>query len=106
MSPIYPDPEEYYNLFYSKNHDINLMNYKNVEFDKIFEQSMFEQNANKRMQYFIKLEQILKEDIPCIYLTHEAARYYVVPKFVKGLKIKHIIPDYRNVWLDVNYANK
>ncbi len=101
MTPVYPDPEEYFNLFYSKNPDLNLMNYRSAEFDGIFEQSMFEQNTEKRIKLFMKLEQILKNDLPCIPLTHEAARYYVVPKFIKGLKIKNSVPDFRNVWLDI-----
>ncbi len=100
MTPVYPDPEEYFNLFYSKNHELNLMHYKSSEFDEIFEESMFEQNPEKRTKLFIKLEQILNNDLPCIPLTHEAERYYAFPKFVKGLIIKNSIPDFRNVWLD------
>jgi oligopeptide transport system substrate-binding protein len=100
MFPSFPDPEEYYALFYSKSGPaLNLTGYKNDEFDKIFEESMFEQNIKNRIKLFLQLEEILKRDLPAIFISHEGPRYYVLPKFVEGLKIRHSMPDFRQVWL-------
>jgi oligopeptide transport system substrate-binding protein len=97
-SSNYPDPEEYYALFYSKSgKNLNLSAYHCTEFDSVFEKSMFEQNKERRISLFLKLEEILKRDIPAIYISHEGLRYYIVPSFVAGLKIRYSIPDYRQV---------
>ncbi|MCX6151441.1 MAG: ABC transporter substrate-binding protein [Ignavibacteriales bacterium] len=101
MLPSYPDPEEYYNLFHSKNiNSVNLTHYNNPEYDRVLEKAMFEQNKTVRLKYFLQLEEILKEDVPAIYISHEGPRYYLYPKFVRGLKIQYMIPNYKCVWLE------
>ncbi|GBD91949.1 hypothetical protein BMS3Abin04_02681 [bacterium BMS3Abin04] len=101
MFPSFPDPEEFYLLFYSKSSkEINLCGYKNNEYDKVFEKSMFEQNPVKRTKLFLKLEKILSEDLPALYLTHEGAKYYVYPKRIRGISMKFNIPSYKTVWID------
>ena len=98
MLPCYPDPEEYYALFYLRSGtSINLTGYYNAEYDSVFEKSMFEQDKEKRINLFLQLEEILKRDVPAIYISHEGLRYYIIPNFVEGLKIRYSIPDYRQV---------
>ena len=107
MLPCYPDPEEYYALFYSKSGtSINLTAYQCAEFDSIFEKSMFEQNNEKRIRLFLRLEDILKRDVPAIFISHEGLRYYLVPTFVEGLKVRYFVPDYRQVWIKKTDENK
>ena len=99
--PSFPDPEEYYALFYSKSApEINLTGYRNQEYDDIFEASMIEQNLSKRMGLFIQLEAILKRDVPLIYLNHGNPTMYFVPRFIHGLHIRFVIPDYSEVWIE------
>lgn len=99
--PSYPDPEEYYSLFYSKSDPaINLTAYKNPEYDSTLEQAMIEQNNNKRQKLFLKLEKILTRDIPAIYLYHSAPEYYITHPYIHGLKISFGIIDYSEVWFE------
>jgi len=105
MFPSFPDPEEFYFLFYSKSSkEINLCGYKNDVFDSLFERSMFEQEPAKRNILFLKLEKILAEDVPAIYLTHEGAKYYVYSKSIHGISTKFNIPSYKTVWIDNSNA--
>ncbi|MFH1196639.1 MAG: ABC transporter substrate-binding protein [bacterium] len=100
MKPVYPDPEEYYYLFYSKSDkSINLPQYKNTIYDALFERSMFEQNPEERRKLFIQLEHILYEDVPAIYLSHVTESYYIFPKFVKNFRLNCSVPDYRFLWM-------
>ncbi len=99
--PSFPDPEEYYSLFYSKSDpQINLTGYRNAEYDLTLEQAMVERDEAKRLQLFTHLEQILARDVPALYLNHDSQSYYIVPAFVHGMEIGFIIPDYRQVWLE------
>ncbi len=101
MIPSFPDPEEFYMLFYSKsNRNINLCGYENVTYDEIFEKTMFEEDTNKREKLFNRLENILSEDLPALYLTHEGTKYYVYPKSVHGFTLKYNIPSYKSVWIN------
>jgi oligopeptide transport system substrate-binding protein len=63
----YPDPENFLNLFYGGNiasGDINVnpFNYKNDEFDRLFEQALAETNETKRMELLAKCDQIIIDD--------------------------------------------
>jgi oligopeptide transport system substrate-binding protein len=101
MSPSYADPEEYFSLFYSKsNAAINLTGYSNKKFDEIFEKMLIEQNLDVRLTLFKKLEQILRNDAPFIPISHEKPNYLVMPKYIKNLKSKFGIPEYKYAWID------
>lgn len=66
----YPDPENFLNLFYSKNLPddasensyINSMRYNNPEFDKVFEEAKRESDPVKRMELFAQADQIIMDD--------------------------------------------
>ena len=99
--PSYPDPEEYYTLFYSRSGpDINLTGYSNPEFDRVLELAFFEQNERKRQRLFLQLEDILQRDVPAIYLFHRDPDLIVTPRFIHGIKSGFLIMDYSEVWMD------
>ena len=98
--PSYPDPEEYYALFYSKSSPTtNVTGYKNPTFDELLENAMVEQNQIKRQNYFYQLEKILKKDVPVLYISHSLPKYFITPHSVYGLMMKSTIPDFRHVWI-------
>ncbi|OPX34310.1 hypothetical protein B1H10_03960 [candidate division KSB1 bacterium 4484_188] len=103
FQPSYPDPEEYYALFYSKSSpQINLTRYRNPKFDRLLERAMVEQDEAHRQKIFLQLEQILKADVPALYLTCPEPAYYLIPKNVHGLAIRFGIPDLSAVWMEQN----
>lgn len=75
----YPDPENYFFLFYSKNFPPtgkNVSRYKNEEFDRLFEKMASMENGPERLEIVHRLNDILIEDAAVILRFHKA--YYVV----------------------------
>ena len=65
----YPDPENYFFLFYSKNippAGKNYVRYKNPEFDKLYEQMSVMENTPERLEIIRKMNEMLAEDMPII----------------------------------------
>jgi oligopeptide transport system substrate-binding protein len=75
----YPDPENYFFLFYSKNFPPtgkNVSRYKNAEFDELFEKMASMENSPERLKMVHRMNEILLEDAAIIMRFHKA--YYVV----------------------------
>ncbi len=76
----YPDPENFYMLFYSKNVPLagkNYCRYRNPEFDKLFEQMSVMENSPERLAIINKMSDIIAEDVPVI-LTFNKQFYTAV----------------------------
>lgn len=76
----YPDPENFYFLFYSKNippTGKNVTRYNNPEFDKLFEQMSAMENSPERLAIIDRMTAMLQEDCPAIY-TYNKAFYSVI----------------------------
>ena len=99
--PSYSDPEEYYELFHSahlKNN--NLTGYSNPEYDKLLELARIEQNPEKRQSLFLKLEQILKQDIPVIYLLESQPTYFVAHNGIHEVHASMNVLDFNQIWIN------
>lgn len=73
----YPDPENYFFLFYSKNvppAGKNISRYNRPEFDRLFEQMATIENSPERLALVQKMNAMLWEDCPQILNFHKA--YY------------------------------
>lgn len=68
----YPDAESFLQLFYSKNVSpgSNNFNYKNEEFDKIYEQASVMADSPQRTELYRRAEQIVLEDCPAVFMNH------------------------------------
>jgi oligopeptide transport system substrate-binding protein len=106
MTPSFPDPIEYYALFYSKSgKHINLCRFSDPEYDRIYELSLTETNPEYREELFIELERILKEQIPVVYIEHESSSFFVFPENIKGFSLRFLNPDFSKIWI-VNNIEK
>lgn len=68
----YPDPENFFFIFYgpngvAKHNGINLVNYNNQRYDRLFEEFKAFGNNPKRMQLIPEMIKILQDDTPCIW---------------------------------------
>ena len=75
----YPDPENYFFLFYSKNFPPggkNVSRYKNDEFDALFEKMATMENTPERLKIIKRMNDILIEDVPIVLEFNKAA--YIV----------------------------
>lgn len=106
FQPSYPDAEDYYALFYSKNtKDSNITGYKNPEYDRLFEHALNQDDLEARRTLFLRMESILKEDVPVIYLCHPPNSYHVMRKDLHGFSIRFSKPDYARVWIEASQYN-
>ena len=70
----YPDAENYLSLFYSKFHTPNGSNYthfKNLEFDKLYEQSIATINNQDRYKLYQKMDSIVIAEAPVVNLYYD-----------------------------------
>jgi len=82
----YPDAENYLSVFYSKNPaPPNYTRYKNAAFDKLYEQSLQENNDSIRIQLNRQADQLMIEDAPVVPLWYDMAVHFVQP-YIKNFK--------------------
>jgi oligopeptide transport system substrate-binding protein len=73
----YPEAESFYTIFYSKNPaPPNYTRFKNAEFDGLYEAALSEENTAKRYAIYQRMEKILIEEAPVIFLFYdESSRF-------------------------------
>jgi ABC-type transport system substrate-binding protein len=71
-SADYPDAENFYQLLYSPNvaPGPNTSSYRNLEYDKLYEQSRFMAPGPERNVIFARMNDILREDVPVIFTVN------------------------------------
>jgi oligopeptide transport system substrate-binding protein len=70
----YPDEENFFSLFYSKNWSpkgFNYTHYQNATFDALYEKSQQELNATVRYSYYQQMDQLLIADAPIVPLYYD-----------------------------------
>jgi len=78
----YPDPENFFFLFYSKNvppAGKNISRYSSPEFDRLFEQMATMENGPERLNIVNQMTALLSEDCPNILNFHKAFYSVVQP---------------------------
>ena len=112
----YPDAENFLQLFYSKNQSPgpNHTNYRNGDFDRMYEQVRVMQDSPERTAMYKQMAQIIIEECPWIFLyqpmdfglTQSWVENYVSHAFPYGIgKYRRIRPDVRDAWLQ-KYADR
>jgi oligopeptide transport system substrate-binding protein len=78
----YPDPENFYFLYYSKNvppAGKNISRYKNAEFDALFDKMATMENSPERLEIAHRMNDILNEDCPHVLNFHRAMYALIQP---------------------------
>jgi peptide/nickel transport system substrate-binding protein len=74
----YPDAENYMAMFYSKNPaPPNYTRYKNLQFDKLYEQSLTENNDSTRYELYRQMDQLVVNDAPVVPLFYDMVIHLV-----------------------------
>ncbi len=95
MTPSFPDPTDYYSMFYSKSgRQTNLFDYSNPEFDRIYEKSLIEQNKQKRRKLFLRLEKILRDDVAALYFSTSGEMYNFISDRVENFSMRNTFPNF------------
>ncbi len=76
----YPDAENYLSVFYSKNPSPpNYTRYKNPQFDRLYEQSLAEQNDSLKTTLYQQMDQLVIDDAPVVPLWYDEVFRLVQP---------------------------
>lgn len=89
----YPDPENFFFLFYSKNIPPvgkNESRYRNPEFDALFEKMAVMEDSPERLELIRKLNDIVAEDVPVI-VTFNKHFYTVVQPWAQRTHQNHML---------------
>jgi len=112
----YPDAENYFQLFYSKNASPgpNNVNYNNPKIDRLYEQIRTMRDSPERTKLYEEMAHILVEDAPWIFcyqpmsfaVKHSWIENYLPHDFPYGLdKYRRVNVDVRRKWFE-EYTNK
>lgn len=74
----YPDAENYLSVFYSKNPaPPNYTRYKNIDFDKLYEQALQEENDSLRYIIYRTMDKMIVQDAPVVPLWYDMVIHLV-----------------------------
>jgi ABC-type transport system substrate-binding protein len=83
----YPDAEDFLQLYYSKNAPPgpNDGSYSNPEYDRLYEKSLTLTDSPERTAIYKRMEEILAEDCPSLWIAHRVI-YSLVQPWIKNFK--------------------
>lgn len=91
----YPDAENYFSVFYSKNPSPpNYTRYNNPAFDALYEQSTKEPNDSIRYKLYQQMDQIIINDAPVVPVWYDMVIHLVQPQ------VQNFKPNALN-WLEL-----
>jgi len=90
----YPDAQNFYQLFYSKNLSPgpNDTNFINAEFDKLYEKSLTMAPGAERDKVYNQMRDVVVEEAPWIFTAHRKG-YRLVHGWVKNFKWSEVQND-------------
>jgi oligopeptide transport system substrate-binding protein len=97
----YPDPENFLDLLFHSQSDLNHAHYSNPGYDERVERARTESDVDKRLRLYQEAEQLLLTDSPAIFLTHPGPSYSVWKSDVHGLIPSPIgVPQHYRMWVE------
>lgn len=106
-----PDPFVFWHSSQTKSPGLNLSNYSNQAVDKLISEARASSNEGERDQKYLELHEIMRQDLPAIFLIQSVYTYAITDK-MQGFGIKSL-PDetarfynLRNWYLDSRRALK
>ncbi len=79
----YPDPQNFADVLFHTDAEMNQSNYSNPELDQLLEEARVEKDINKRIEMYQEAERIIINDAPALFLMHDIDYVLVKPR-VKG----------------------
>ena len=97
----YPDAENFYSLFYSKNKapGPNTSNFENAQYDAAYEKARHMMNGPERYKLFAEMDTILKEEAPMILISNHYVMGVLQPN-VRYFK-RNLLEEYPYKYVDL-----
>lgn len=104
-SADYPDPENFYQLLYSKNGPPgpNHSGFANAAYDKAYEAMRHMPHGPERLALLRTMNEIIKDEVPII-IGQNTLRFGITQKWLGNLKRNQLAPEF--MYLDVDMARK
>jgi ABC-type transport system substrate-binding protein len=101
----YPDPENFYQLLYSKNGPPgpNHSGFNNAAYDKAYEAARLMPHGPERIALLRTMNEIIKEEVPVI-IGQNSLRFGIMQKWLTNFKRNLLAPEF--MYLDVDMARK
>lgn len=97
----YPDAENFYSLYYSKNKapGPNTSNFENAKFDALYEKTRHMMNGPERYKMFQEMDAILKEEVPMLLIANQYVMGLLQPN-VRNFK-RNLMEQYPYKYVDL-----
>lgn len=100
----YPDPENFADVLFHTDAEMNKGSYSNPELDRILEQARVEPDVIKRIDLYQQAEKIIVEDAPVLFLYH-SGDFELVKPYIQGYILSPVstYPQIRYLSIDQSY---
>ena len=96
----YPDPEDFLDVLFHSNSQINQTGYANPEVDRILEQARVEPDQKARFDLYHRAEDLIVKDAPWVNLWFSGVGYELIKPYVKDFFLAPlVIPTLRYVYI-------
>jgi oligopeptide transport system substrate-binding protein len=96
----YPDPEDFLDILFHSQSDLNHMHYSNPDVDRLLEEARIETDTARRMQLYAQAEEMIVADAPWVPLWN-SVDYVLTKPYVKGaVYAAAIFPWLSNVYIE------
>ncbi|MSQ40205.1 MAG: peptide ABC transporter substrate-binding protein [Dehalococcoidia bacterium] len=97
----YPDPENFLDILFHSQSEVNHGAYANAQVDLLLEQARVEQNVQRRLQLYQDAERLITEEAFIIPLWYTGEQKALVKPYVKGYRFTPMtLPKLKDVWID------
>jgi oligopeptide transport system substrate-binding protein len=79
----YPDPEDFLDILFHSESDLNHTRYSNPRVDELLEEARIETDSQRRTQLYLQAEEMIVADAPWVPLWH-SVDYVLTRPYVKG----------------------
>ena len=97
----YPDPQDFLDILFHSESEINHGAYNNPELDVVLERARTEQDIQQRINLYHEAERMIVQDAAWVPLWYTGEQYVLVKPHVKGYKVTPmIISKLREIYLE------
>ena len=97
----YPDPQNFLDILFHSESQLNQSGYGNPEVDRLLEAARVEQDWPARMALYNEAEQLIVDDVPWIPLWFSGEDIVLLKPYVKGYALTPlIVPKLKDVYIE------
>ena len=97
----YPDPQNFLDILFHSQSQLNQSGYSNGEVDRLLEAARVERDWEARKALYNEAEQLIVDDAPWVLLWFSGENIVLLKPYVKGYALTPlIVPKLKDVWIE------